>query len=262
MTVSRMISIHSVDNAQFKHLKKIATSARHRRAAGQTLLDGVHLLMALAEAQGTLQMLIVRTGADHLPEIAQCMACFETTPVIMLSPALFDVLSPVETAVGVLGLMPIPVPVNQTPQCAVLLDSIQDPGNVGSILRTAAAAGWEAVYLSHGCAEAWSPKALRAGMGAQFNIAVYEHQDLVLAAQSFKRVFVTGVQAQQSIYDLDLTGSVAFVFGNEGAGVSAELSQQATQQVAIPMPGRMESLNVAAAAAICLYERVRQVSMR
>lgn len=260
MTVPRAIPITSADNTQFKQLKKIATSARQRRETGQTLLDGVHLLTALAHAGGTLRSIILRMGAEHLPEIEQCLSHFGNTPVLLLSPTLFDALSVVETPVGILGLVAIPQAVERVPRCGVLLENIQDPGNVGGIFRTAAAAGCDAMYLSSGCAEAWSPKALRAGMGAQFSIAIYEQYDLSVAAQKFDMVVATTPTSEQSIYALDLAGSVAFVFGNEGAGLSSGVLRYATHRIKIPMPGNVESLNVAAAAAVCLYERVRQLS--
>ena len=262
MTASRITHISSADNPQFKQLKKLAGSARARRDARQTLLDGTHLLQALADAGGMLALLVLSAGAEQSAEITQCMARFPTVPVISLPPKLFAALSPVETPVGILGLLDIPHAAEQAYRCGVLLENIQDPGNLGGILRTAAAAGVEAVYLSSGCAEAWSPKALRAGMGAQFTLAIREHQDLAAVAVQFDVVVATALNAERSIFDLDLTGAVAFVFGNEGAGLSEDLLQRATHIATIPMPGSVESLNVAAAAAICLFERVRQCAQR
>ncbi len=262
MSSSRITPITSADNAQFKELKKLAASARERRKTGRTLLDGVHLLMALADAGGQVELIILRVGSESAPQITQCLARFPTVPAIVLPPKLFDALSPVETPVGILGLMAIPHSPEQSYRCAVLMEDIQDPGNLGGILRTAAAAGVNAVYLSTGCAEAWSPKALRAGMGAQFVIAIHEHQALAHAAGRFDCIMATTLHGGDSVFDLDLRGSVAFVFGNEGAGLSEELTRRATHLARIPMPGRVESLNVAAAAAVCLFERVRQLTHR
>ena len=250
--------ITSAGNPQFKLLKKIASSSRERRKLGQTLLDGVHLLEALADTNGKLNLLVLRAGVEAVPEIAQCVKRFADTPLMVLSDALFDVLSPVEHPTGILGLMPISEALDHRHDCCVLLENIQDPGNLGSILRTAAAAGADAVYLSPGCAEAWSPKALRAGMGAHFALAIHEQQALAEVAQQFDTVFATSLAATQSIYTSDLTGKVAFVFGNEGAGLSPALLSAATRPITIPMPGKIESLNVAAAVAVCLFERVRQ----
>lgn len=253
-----MKQINSADNPQYKQLKKLATNARERRKCGQTLLDGVHLLQALADAGGAVELLIVRQGSGDEVEIQNCIKRFATASIIELGATLFDSISPVETPVGILALYSIPQSESHSPQCAVLLENIQDPGNIGAILRTAAAAGVDAVYLSQGCAEAWSPKALRAAMGAHFVLAIHEQQELAQLCAQLPRVIATRLDAQQSLYDLDLHGPAAFLFGNEGAGLSDELATCVTDHITIPMPGKVESLNVAAAAAVCLFERVRQ----
>jgi TrmH family RNA methyltransferase len=142
---------------------------------------------------------------------------------------------------------------------ALLLEDIQDPGNLGSMLRSAAAAGCDAVFLSTGCADAWSPKVLRAAMGGHFVLNIHERQDLPGVANAFPgTLLAASLQAKRSLYDCDLRGNIAFLVGNEGAGLSAGLLDMATQTVAIPMPGKIESLNAAAATAICLFEAVRQ----
>jgi TrmH family RNA methyltransferase len=141
---------------------------------------------------------------------------------------------------------------------ALLLEDIQDPGNLGSMLRSAAAAGCDAVFLSAACADAWSPKVLRAGMGGHFVLAIHESIDLPEVAAGFRgRVIAASLGAQENLFDCDLRGDLAFAIGNEGAGLSAALLA-VCQPVRIPMPGRMESLNAAAAAAVCLFECVRQ----
>jgi TrmH family RNA methyltransferase len=256
--MSRIKEITSAENPHYKELRKLADTPRERRKSGKTLLDGVHLLQALADSGGVPDELIVRDGEQRKAEIEKVIARFPEQTLVVLSSTLFDVLSPVETPSGLLALFTIPHAEIKDSQCAVLLENIQEPNNIGAILRTAAAAGVDAVFLSKGCAEAWSPKALRAAMGAHFVLAIHEQADLAVIAKNYKQIIATRLDANQSLYDLDLRGSVAFIFGNEGAGVSAELSQAATQQVTIPMPGRVESLNVAAAVAVCLFERVRQ----
>lgn len=256
-----MKQITSSDNPQYKQLKKLATNSRERRKCGQTLLDGVHLLQALADVGGEVDLFIVRQGCGAEMDIHACMQGFPNAPVIELGAVLFDELSPVETPVGILALYTIPTPDATTPECAVLLENIQDPGNIGAILRTAAAAGVNAVYLSKGCAEAWSPKVLRAAMGAHFVVAIHEQQDLAQLCIHLPIVIATRLDAEQSLYNLKLQGQVAFLFGNEGAGLSAELAACATHNIHIPMPGKVESLNVAAAAAVCLFERVRQAGL-
>jgi len=115
------------------------------------------------------------------------------------------------------------------------------------------------VCLSKGSAFAWSPKVLRAGQGAHFGLAIRENVALVEVLAAFKgAVVATEPGAPVSVFDLDLRGPVAWIFGNEGAGISGALAEQATHRARIPMPGGAESLNVAAAAAVCLFEAVRQ----
>lgn len=253
--------IVSRDNSQFKSLKKLALSSRERRKAGKVLLDGAHLITAYAEPIGAPEILVVAASAQERPEIGALLASMpEATTRISLSDALFQELSPVDTPTGILALVAVPeIPLQQAPQCIVLIEAVQDPGNLGSILRSAAAAGVEAAYLSAGCADAWSPKVLRGGMGAHFALPIREGVDLVAVARIFPgEVVVTSLQGDANLFDLDLAGTVAFVVGNEGAGVSQSLHQAATRWVRIPMPGAAESLNVAAAAAVCFFERVRQ----
>jgi TrmH family RNA methyltransferase len=140
-----------------------------------------------------------------------------------------------------------------------MLEDIQDPGNIGSILRSAAAAAVTEVYLSSGCVHAWSPRVLRAGMGAHFALRIHEGIDLMTLIERYPGTVIAAAgDAVRSVYSVDLRGNVALLFGNEGAGLSPRLRAAAHLQVSIPMPGTTESLNVAAAAAVCLFERVRQ----
>jgi len=140
-----------------------------------------------------------------------------------------------------------------------LLEDIQDPGNVGSMLRSAAAAGVHDVLLSKSCAFAWSPKVLRAAQGAHFALNIVEGADLLAFVAHYAGQVVALVPAvSKALYDLDLAKSTAFVIGNEGAGLSAELLAAVSVHATIPMPGKSESLNAAAAAAICLFEMARQ----
>ncbi len=135
---------------------------------------------------------------------------------------------------------------------------MQDPGNVGSILRTAAAAGVAQVFLSPRCAFAWSPKVLRAGQGGHFHLEIFEDVDLLAWMKNFHGTSVATVPSGgDSLFAADLRGPIAIVVGNEGAGLSTALCAAATRRVTIPMPGKFESLNASAAAAVCLFECVR-----
>ena len=252
--------IISPDNSFYKVLKKLSHSARERRKQGKSILDGVHLLKALADADQEPEKIIIRDGVAQDQEIKECITLFPQIAIVELDARLFDQVSPVETPVGILALIRLPERSLTRYRSSLFLENIQDPGNIGSILRTAAASGIDSVHLSKGCAEAWSPKALRAGMGAHFAIDVIEQCELMEEFEHYDRVVVTALDAKQSVYQIDLTGPIAFIFGNEGSGVSSSLVEKASDSVVIPMPGNMESLNVAAAVAICLFERVRQLA--
>lgn len=257
-----MKNIISRDNPTYKQLKKLAESARERRKAGRTLLDGVHLIEAYAAAGGKPELLAVsESGAAHA-ECTRLLASLAAPQTIMLSDALFAEISPVETPVGILALVETPHSrPPEAPDFCVLLEDIQDPGNLGSILRSAAAAGAQAAWLTSGCADAWSPKVLRAGMGAHFALAIEERVNPTEKLAAFGGGSIaTSLDADQSLYDLDLTGPVLFLVGNEGAGLTPELQRMASVRITIPMPGTVESLNAAAASAICFFERVRQLS--
>lgn len=258
--------ITSRDNPFFKQLVKLAASTKQRRAADLVLLDGVHLVSAYRRARGLPENVIVSESGYKDAEIMQLLAerGERQEAVTMLSDALFRQISPVKTPIGIMALVPIlsreAIPVHGGENFCVLLEAIQDPGNVGSILRSAAAAGASDVYLSDGCADAWSPKTLRAAMGAHFMIRIHEQVDLLDTARNFDgRVIAANLKAKQNLYQAQLIGPVAFVFGNEGAGLSEEILGTADEQITIPMPGGTESLNAAAAAAVCFFERVRQL---
>ncbi len=250
------ISIESSQNAFFKTLKHLADSVQRRREKGQTLLDGEHLIEAYLAGGSCPIHLLVTDNQALMHWQTRC----PQVPISVLTPQLLSALSPVKTPSGVMALIAIPTGIHlPAPHFSVLLEHIQDPGNLGAMLRSAAAAGVNTVYLSEGCADVWSPKVLRGGMGAHFSLHLVERADLaVIAAEFSGTVYSTALNAHHSLYECNLTGHVAFAFGNEGAGLSSDLRAATHQAVRIPMPGRMESLNAAAALAICLFERVRQ----
>lgn len=254
-----MKSIISRDNPTFKKLYKLADAARERRKAGRALLDGVHLVEACLAAGQVPEMLIVAENAHGNAEIARLLARIEEKQTVMLSDGLFAEISPVESPTGILAVIEIPhTEAPEKPVFGIMLEDLQDPGNLGSILRSAAAAGVQVAWLSAGCADAWSPKVLRAGMGAHFVMPIIERADLSAIAAAFQGQTLAACLGGESLYRLDLSGPVVFMIGNEGAGLSRDLILAASHRFTIPMLGQVESLNAAAAAAISLFERVRQ----
>lgn len=259
-----MRQITSADNPHFRSLLKLHQSSRERRKAGLSLLDGVHLVAAYVERIGAPQSVAVNRSALDNAEIGSLLRSPGMPDAVVLSDALFAQLSTTATPTGLIAAVQTPRPDTfpAEPGPCVMLEAIQDPGNVGSILRSAAAAGVHEVYMSSSCVQAWSPRVLRAGMGAHFALRVYEDADLEKLARAYKgSVFAAAAHGAAPYYSADLTGRVALAFGNEGAGLSSSLREAAHASISIPMPGKLESLNVAAAAAVLLFERVRQQSL-
>ena len=255
-----MKHITSADNPFYKELLKLSSVARQRDKSGQTLLDGVHLLASyLASGKKPLH-LVLTAGAQENKEINSLINELSGVPITQLDDKLFEALSELKTVSGVLALISIPQ-LAQQPRpgnFSLWLENIQDPGNLGSIIRSAAAAGCDAVLMSKGCADVWSPKVLRAAMGGHFVLNLHENTDLTDIANKFDgTLYAAALHAESSLYDADFGGKIAFAIGNEGAGLSQALLNFA-KSIIIPMPGKVESLNAAAAAAVCLFEAVRQ----
>ncbi len=206
-------------------------------------------------------MLVASESGMRNSEVASLFEQCRADRRCIFSDRVFERVSPVESPVGLLAIIAIPTPASPKKAWTdgVLLDAIQDAGNVGSILRITAAAGIPCVATARGSADLWSPKVLRAAMGAHFSLDLHPHDELTeIATVAAGTVIVGSGDANQSLYDVDLRGPVVWTFGAEGQGVSAAMRALATMEVRIPMAPGSESLNVAASAAICLFEQVRQ----
>ena len=261
MTTSQSFKhIISRDNPIFKQLKKLADNARERRAEGKTLLDGVHLIEDYLHTFGEPELVIIPEGKSSL-EATNLMQTLVDVNTIMLPTLMFAEITPVTSSTGILALVKTPsITPLENIEFALMLEDIQDPGNLGSMLRTALGAGVQAVYLSKGCTDVWSPKALRGGQGAQFHLPMLEGVDLVETLQLFAGKSYATAMAGESLYAQDLTQATAFIIGNEGAGLSQKIINAASHKISIPMHAGLESLNAGAATAVCLFERARQVA--
>ena len=251
--------IISRDNPVFKQLKKLAENARERKQEGKTMLDGVHLIEGYLQAFGEPELIIIPEGKSSL-EATNLMQNLQDVRTVMFPTLMFAELTPVASSTGILALVKTPqIAPSETVTFALFLEEIQDPGNLGGMLRTALGAGVQAVYCSKGCTDAWSPKCLRGGQGAQFHLPIIENVNIVEAIQNFSgNTYATTLEGE-SLYAQDLTKPSAFVIGNEGAGLSRASIGAASKAISIPMNTQLESLNAAAAAAICLFERKRQI---
>jgi TrmH family RNA methyltransferase len=257
-----MKRITSRDNPHFKVLKKLCQSGRERRKSGRILLDGIHLIESYVQCVGVPEEIVVSESGACRDELAGAVKKFESSGALsLLADGLFADLATVETPSGIMAVAPQPRCTRGLNQAtdAVLLDGVQDPGNLGSILRSSAAAGFRQILLSTDCAQALSPKTLRAAMGAHFLLDIHEACNLCSFLGGYRgQTIVTALDDSTDIYALDLKEPVAWIFGSEGQGVRPDVSALVRKRVRIPMPGMVESLNVAAAAAICLFETVRQ----
>lgn len=255
-----MKRITARDNPRYQALKRLCQSSGERRRSGLAVLDGMHLIEAYHQCHGPPPELLVSDSGVQRPEVATYLKQADTRTTV-LADALFASLAVVDTPSGVMAVVAqrrpaaAPDPTVDT----VLLDGIQDPGNVGSILRTSAAAGFDQVLLAADCAQAWAPKTLRAAMGAHFRLDIHEGGDLPGFLATFHGLtLATLPTAATSLYQAPLEGPLAWIFGSEGNGVSAPVAAMATRHLRIPLAAGTESLNVAAAAAVCLFETVRR----
>lgn len=253
--------ITSRQNALVKSLKKQIDSRRARRESGQVIAEGIHLFEIQRSVGVTPELIVIAERCQSRPEIAALIELSPASRIVVLSDDIFDQIAPADTPSGLLtvGKEPVADTADLQSVDTLVLDRVQDPGNVGSLIRTAVAAGVRQIVLSSGCADPWSPRCLRAGQGAQWLAKVFTEIDLNAFLDNFSgAVAATVLNGGSSLYEHPLTQVTAWLFGNEGQGVDPQLITHATQRITIPMPGGMESLNVNAAAAVCLFEQVRQ----
>ena len=252
--------IQSKENPRLRHVRGLTQHASQRRKSLQTILEGVHLLDAYQKAgQQPESVWLTQTALLH-PEVAKLLSHWPDVACFILPDGLYHELRSLGDGVDVLAMI--------TQQPAILpsllntdlliLENVQDAGNVGTLLRTAAAAGIKQVVCTTGTASVWSPRVLRAGMGAHFSMQISEHVELNDLWDRLRTpVYATSSHADHSLYQVDLRQPVAWLMGNEGQGAT-DFALQHSQTISIPQPGGQESLNVAIAGAVCLFEMVRQ----
>lgn len=253
-----MKHISSRDNPQYKQLVRLIGGKRD----GKVVLEGVHLCQEWLRHKGLPDFaLFDAQRLERDAELAALAAMLPSEIAVTCDSLLARRLSQVQESQGVYFTAAVPdEPLPDTIDSDCLwLDRIQDPGNLGTLLRTAAAADIGQVYLSAGCAGAWAPKVLRSAQGAHFAMRVYEQVDLAaLHGRLHVPLVATSLLDAASLYDEPLPARCAWLMGNEGQGVAVQLLRLANRRVFIPQAAGVESLNVAVAAAICLFEQRRQ----
>ncbi|MDD2546214.1 MAG: RNA methyltransferase [Burkholderiaceae bacterium] len=251
MTSSPITTLHSRDNAFVKELRRLSQDSTAYRKQGRVWLEGDHLCRAVLERG--MRPAIAVFSESFWPSVPAEWAQ-AAHKIIVLSDALFADISGLESPARMGYLLDLPPAAPLQPGVAtVVLDRVQDAGNVGSILRSAAAFGFRQVVALKGSAALWAPKVLRAGMGAHFALALTEGVGLDALQSLDLPLLVTSSHAGDFLHRSRLPWPCAWVLGHEGQGVSPEIEALASGRIRIAQPGGEESLNVAAAAAICLH---------
>jgi TrmH family RNA methyltransferase len=250
--------IRSRDNPRVKRWAKLASDALFRRTEKKLIVEGPHLVAeALAAGIEPLAVLVSESGLRRT-EILQLVG--DREPVV-LADRVFNVVADADTPAGIAAELALPRGRIDPAKPAAFLEGIQDPSNVGAILRSAAAFGLGEVVLDRACADPWSPRSLRAGQGGHFKLAVRQVADLHAAFEAFSGTLVcTVLDEGVPLRGAALERRLGWILGAEGRGVSEASARRAALRVTIPMAPGSESLNVAAAAAICFYEAFARIS--
>lgn len=246
-----VVEIRSRDNGQFKELRRLAQDNGAYRRQGRIWIEGEHLCRA-ALARGWRPTKLVMSEQGQA--LAAALGLDAAVPRLRLADALWSQFSGLGSPAGVGCVLDLPATPTLDPLAAtVVLDRLQDAGNVGSILRSAGAFGFGQVLALAGTAALWSPKVLRAGMGAHFGLRLVESLEPAAVAGLTVPLLMTSSHGGEWLHAATLPWPCAWAFGHEGQGVGAEIEALAQARIRIAQPGGEESLNVAAAAAICLH---------
>lgn len=247
----------SPQNERVKLAHALQNQAKTRRKEGKMVLEGIRLVRDALQLGYEPDYILY--DADAV-EIDAVVGTRHASPILAVTPEIIRHVSSTEEPQGIVAVFPIVAPpLPETPSRVLVLDNIRDPGNMGTILRTAGAAGVEVVLLSPGCVDAYNPKVLRSGMGAHLRVPVLEASWTRIAVYCRDlQVYVADMQGDVTYDAADWREAWALIIGSEANGESDEAGQLAQQRVYIPMAGETESLNAGVAAGIILFETSRQ----
>lgn len=251
--------IQSAQNTRVQTVRSLLEQSKARRKSQAFVAEGVRLLEEGLSSTFPLQFVLYRSDpservASLLQKLPRSSPCFE------LLPALFDDLADTSNSQGVLGVFSIlESDFPAEPNFILIADQLRDPGNMGTILRTAEAAGVQAVLLPPGNADPWAPKVLRAGMGAHFRLPILQYPWSTIATFCAPlRILHADMDGAESCWQTNMLAPLALLIGGEAEGISAEARPLVSQSVRIPMAGATESMNAAIAAALLMFEVSRQ----
>ena len=265
-----MMDVVSSPQNKFIKLASSLKQKKYRDELGLFIIEGVRLVEEAAQSNWLVETCIYTAVALQQERVQQIIASLKSKNcrLIQVPAIIYDKITDTKEPQGIMAIAQkcvyrlSDVLIGEEKPFFVVLDELQDPGNVGTIIRTAAAAGCTGIILTKGCTDVFASKVVRASMGSIFNVPIFEgltnNEVVSYFAQHSINILATSLDSSNVYFEVDFNKSIAVVFGNEGNGVSRQLLENALDRLYIPLLGRVESLNVAAAAAVILYEVVRQ----
>ena len=256
--------ISSKDNELIKHIRKLKEK-KERDASNEYLVEGIKIVKEAIQENAKIKQIILCDDCEKTESIPKdLMYEIAKHNCIYVTSKLFKYISEVQEPQGVLAVIEKnngDKTIDYTQDIIVALDDVQDPGNLGTILRTVDSVGVNQILVSKGTADSYNPKVVRSTMGAIFRVKIIETSDLIQSIKEMRKhhfkLMVTSLQTDNSIYDIEFNKKI-IVIGNESNGVSKEIQDMADEKAKIPMLGKTESLNASVAAGIVMYEYVRQ----
>ena len=256
--------ISSKDNEFIKHIKKLKDK-KYRDESNEYIIEGIKLIEEAVKEQAKIKKIIVCENTTKTYEIPTNVRLeIAKYECIYVTEKIFNSITQVTNPQGVMAIIeksPENQEIDFTQDLIVILDDVEDPGNLGTILRTIDSIGLSQVIVSKDTADAFNPKVVRSTMGAIFRVKIIEAENLIDTIKLIKRhhfkLVATSLQTDKSIYDIDFNKKM-IVIGNESNGVSKEIQDMADERAKIPMLGKTESLNASVAAGVVMYEYVRQ----
>ncbi len=256
--------ISSKDNEFVKHIKKLKEK-KYRDINNEFIIEGIKIIREAIEEKAEIKQIVICENCQNSNTIPrELMYEIAKYECIYVTESIFKTLSDVSTPQGIMAIIgrnAKELEIDYTQDIIVALDDIQDPGNLGTILRTVDSIGLNQILVSKGTTDSYNPKVVRSTMGAIFRVKIIECENLEQTLKDVKKhkfqILVTSLQTENSIYDIKYNKK-AIVIGNEANGVEQTIQKMADIKVKIPMLGKTESLNASVATGIVLYEYVRQ----
>jgi TrmH family RNA methyltransferase len=260
----KTLIVSSLQNPLVKQIRKLHQT-KGRKEQGQILLEGTHLIEVALEQGKQLGEVCFTVDWQQKNSYLVDRLLKKSEQCVLVTPEVLGKMASTVSPDGVLATLTIDQFWRSPPRelkLGLVLERLQDPGNVGTILRTAAASGVEGIWLSSDCVDATSPKVLRSSAGSSLILPQQRVESLPTLLESFQtqgiQLIATVPQAEQTLWEIDFHQPTVLVFGSEGQGLSQPVLDLITQQVSIPQDPQVESLNVAIAVAVMLYEAQRQ----